>query len=102
MMLAGFKMAPPTPMESIEQTRAAVLEVDAYERLPQIKCPMIIVHGEKDVLVPPENALLIKSRVPLAELFMIAEAGYSYPAAPSPGNSSADCKLVERPGLTRR
>jgi len=80
MMLAGFKMAPPTPPESIERTMAGIAGFDAYERLPQIKCPVMIVHGEKDILVPPENASLIKSRIPHAETFMIPDAGHSYGA----------------------
>jgi pimeloyl-ACP methyl ester carboxylesterase len=41
----------------------------------------MIVHGEKDVLVLPQNAALIKSRVPSAEVFMIPDAGHSYAAA---------------------
>jgi pimeloyl-ACP methyl ester carboxylesterase len=81
MMLAGFKMAPPTPPESIEWTRAAIVNFDPYERLPQIKCPVMIVHGDQDVLVPPENAALIKTHIPHAETFMIPEAGHSYGAA---------------------
>jgi 3-oxoadipate enol-lactonase len=78
MMVAGFKMTPPTPPESIERTRAAIDEFDAYDRLAQIKCPVMIVHGEKDVLVPPQNAALIKGRISQAEVFMIADAGHSY------------------------
>jgi pimeloyl-ACP methyl ester carboxylesterase len=88
MMLAGFKMFPPTPPESIERTEAAIDEFDAYDRLPQIKCPVMIVHGEKDVLVPPENASLIKARIPHAETFIIPvipEAGHSFSAADPAG-----------------
>jgi 3-oxoadipate enol-lactonase len=81
MMLAGFKMMPPTPPESIERTRQAIVEFDAYDRLGQIKCPVMIVHGEKDVLLPPENASLIKGLIPQAEVFMIPEAGHNYGAA---------------------
>jgi 3-oxoadipate enol-lactonase len=81
MLLAGFKMAPPTPLESIERTTAAIADFDAYDRLAQIKCPVMIVHGEKDVLVPPENTSLIKSRIRNAEVFMIPNAGHSYGAA---------------------
>jgi pimeloyl-ACP methyl ester carboxylesterase len=29
---------------------AAIIEFDVYDRLGQIKCPVIIVHGEKDML----------------------------------------------------
>jgi 3-oxoadipate enol-lactonase len=85
LMVTGFKLAPATPPESIERTRAAIVEFDAYERLPQIKCPVMIIHGEKDVLVPPENASLIKARIPQAEIFMIPEAGHSYGAADPAG-----------------
>jgi pimeloyl-ACP methyl ester carboxylesterase len=74
-------MAPPTPPESIERARDAILEFDVYERLPRVRCPVMIVHGEKDVVVPPENAALIKSRIPHAEVFMIPEAGHRYAAA---------------------
>ena len=81
MMLAGFKMAPPTPPEAIESTRSAVLTFDVYDRLPQITCPVTIVHGEDDVLVPPENATLIKNRIPQADLMLIPGAGHSYAAA---------------------
>jgi pimeloyl-ACP methyl ester carboxylesterase len=81
MLLGAFKMAPPTPPESIERTMDAILQFDVYERLPQVRCPVMIVHGEKDVLVPPENASLIKGRIPHAEVFMIPAAGHSYAAA---------------------
>jgi pimeloyl-ACP methyl ester carboxylesterase len=84
MMVAGFKMAPPAPPETIERTRAAIVEFDAYDRLPQIKCPVMIVHGEKDILVPPQNAALIKGRIPQADVFMIPDAGHSYGAADPP------------------
>lgn len=80
MILAGFKMAPPTPPESIQRTRAAIDGFDVYNRIPQIKCPVLIVHGDKDVLVPPQNASVIKSRIPQAEVFIIPEAGHSYGA----------------------
>jgi 3-oxoadipate enol-lactonase len=80
-MVAAMKMAPPPPREVLERTRAGVVDFDAYDRLPQIKCPVLIVHGEKDVLTPPENALIIKSQIPRAELFMIPDAGHSFGAA---------------------
>jgi pimeloyl-ACP methyl ester carboxylesterase len=80
MMIAGFKMAPPTPPESIERTRAAIVDFDAYARLAQIKCPVMIVHGDQDVIVPPENASLMNARMPEAEVFMIPGAGHNYGA----------------------
>lgn len=80
-MTAGLKLGPPTPRATLEATRTGAMEFDAYERLPQIKCPVLIVHGDKDVLTPPENAELIKHQIPQAELIMLPNAGHSFAAA---------------------
>ena len=41
----------------------------------------LIVHGDKDVLIPVENAQIIKSQIPQAELYMIPGAGHAFQAA---------------------
>jgi len=81
MMMAAMKMIPPTPTESIDRTIAGVMTFNALDRLGQIKCPVLIVHGDKDLLIPPENAHLIKARIPQAEMFMIPNAGHAFQAA---------------------
>ncbi len=81
MMIAGAKMMPPTPPATSDRAMAGVSTFNAYDRLPQIKCPVMIVHGEADVLVPPENAHLIKSKIPQAELYMIPGAGHAFQSA---------------------
>lgn len=82
-MMGGLKMGPPPPRAILESTRAGALEFDAYDRLSQITCPVLIVHGDKDLLVPEANANLLKQRIPHAELMMIPNAGHSF-AAPDP------------------
>jgi len=42
---------------------------------------VLIVHGDKDILVPPGNAALIKEKIPQAEVFMIPGAGHNFAAA---------------------
>lgn len=79
-MVAGVKMVPPTPPETADRALAGIQQFDAYNRLGQIKCPVLIAHGEKDVLVLPENAKLIKSKIPQAELYMIPNAGHAFQA----------------------
>ena len=74
-------MAPPPRRDILELTRAGALDFDAYARLPQIKCPVLIVHGDQDVLAPVENAYLLKNQLPQAELFVVAGAGHSFAAA---------------------
>ncbi len=67
MMLMGMAAIPPTPPEAIERTAEGIRAFDTYERLPQIRCPVLIVHGEKDILISPANAQILKSRLPQAE-----------------------------------
>jgi 3-oxoadipate enol-lactonase len=80
-MLAGIQMAPPTPSTTADRALAGIMQFDAFDRLPAIKCPVLIVHGEQDILVPPRNAALIKEKIPQAELYMIPGAGHNFAAA---------------------
>ncbi len=80
MVMMGASMVPPTPPETIDHVMAGVMQFNAYDRLAQIKCPVLIVHGEQDALVPPENAAIIKSRIPHAEVYMIPGAGHAFQA----------------------
>ena len=82
-MAAGMKMGPPTPRATLLRTRAGAQEFDAFDRLPQIACPVLIVHGDQDVLTLPGNAALLQQQIPQAELVMIPNAGHSF-AAPDP------------------
>lgn len=79
--LAGMQLAPPTPPETADRMIAGIMQFDVYDRLGQIKCPTLIVHGEKDILIPPANAKLLAERIPQAEVFMIPEGGHNYAAA---------------------
>lgn len=81
MMLAAMKMMPPTPSESVDRTIAGIMTFDASERLGQIKCPVLIVHGDRDLLIPIENAHLLKKQIPQAEVFVIPDAGHAFQAA---------------------
>jgi pimeloyl-ACP methyl ester carboxylesterase len=81
MFLAGLSMGPQTPPQTGERQAAGIMQFNAYDRLPQIKCPVLIVHGDKDVLVPPENAQIIKSRIPHAELSMVHGGGHAFQSA---------------------
>ncbi|HUO04092.1 MAG TPA: alpha/beta hydrolase [Candidatus Binataceae bacterium] len=76
MMLAMRNMIPPTPPETADRAMAGIVGFNAYDRLPQIKCPVLIVHGDSDILVPTANAKIIKSRIPHADVFMIPGAGH--------------------------
>src|SRR5262249_11902172 len=51
---------------------------EAYSRLPQIAVPTLVVHGERDQLIPPANGHLISQRIRLAKLAMIPNASHIF------------------------
>jgi pimeloyl-ACP methyl ester carboxylesterase len=51
---------------------------EAYSRIAQIAAPTLIVHGETDQLVPPENGKLIAQRISGSKIVMIPDASHIY------------------------
>jgi 3-oxoadipate enol-lactonase len=67
----------PTPEGYFAQLQA-IIGWEAYSRISQIQAPTLILHGEKDRLVPPENAKLIAERISGAKLVMIPRASHIF------------------------
>ena len=51
-------------------------ETDIGDLVPRITAPTLVVAGDCDPIVPPEQSRLIASRVPNAELALIRGAGH--------------------------
>jgi pimeloyl-ACP methyl ester carboxylesterase len=51
---------------------------DAWDRLGDIACPTLVLHGTEDRLVPVENARRLASAVPGARLTLLEGAGHLY------------------------
>ena len=49
---------------------------DGYDRIEGPTAPTLVVHGEQDALVPPENGRIIAGRIPGAELVRIPNANH--------------------------
>ena len=75
-MLDAVKTAPPTPEVTYSQHWDAIMGFNAYDRLPQLRIPVLIVHGDEDIGTPIENAHILKSRIPHAELLIAHGAGH--------------------------
>lgn len=56
----------------------AVYGFDAYDRLPQIDAPTLVLTGADDALIPPGNAKIIAERIPNARLIEFTEAGHLF------------------------
>lgn len=56
----------------------AILRWSSYRRLPGISVPTLIVHGDSDLIVPPENAEILASRIPNARTCTVPNAGHIF------------------------
>lgn len=68
---------PPSRAGLIGQLVAAARH-DAWDRLPGIGAPTLVVTGADDRLTPPENSRLLAGRIAGAELAMLAGAGHDF------------------------
>jgi pimeloyl-ACP methyl ester carboxylesterase len=68
----------PTPVETGMRQMAAVQTFDAFDRLPQIKAPTLVIHGDRDAIVPVANAYVLKERIPGAEIHIVPGAGHLF------------------------
>ena len=73
----------PNPLHVIQQNNAYERWEGVYERLPDIKTPVLAVTGTEDVSTPPENARILAGRLPDCKLVEFPGAGhglqYMYP-----------------------
>ena len=68
----------PTPIETAQRQMAAAQAFDTFDRLPEIKAPTLVIHGDRDVLVPVANAQVLKDRIRGAELRIVRGAGHLF------------------------
>ncbi len=53
-----------------------VLRWSSYRRLPRIRVPTLVLHGDQDHLVPVENGKALAARIPGAHFRLIGNAGH--------------------------
>ena len=49
---------------------------DRYAALQKIRHPTLVVHCNKDIVVPPINAFILAERLPDAQLIMYADSSH--------------------------
>jgi pimeloyl-ACP methyl ester carboxylesterase len=67
-----------TPVDTMARQMVAIQSFDAYERLPRIQAPTFIIHGDKDQLIPPRNADILRERIPGATLRVVPGAAHMF------------------------
>jgi len=68
----------PIEAEPYTAQLTAALGHDTSARLADIRQPTLVVHGELDVMVPPQNGRLLSERLPDARLHLVPGAGHLY------------------------
>ncbi len=56
----------------------AMRSFDAYDRLPSLRIPVLILHGTDDRTVAPANAEILAARIPGSQLRWLPGAGHRY------------------------
>jgi 3-oxoadipate enol-lactonase len=71
-------LAIPTPTHGFLRQLEACLNHDSYHDLPTIQAPTLILHGEKDILLPYGNAQILAEQIPHSRLLAFPNAGHMY------------------------
>jgi 3-oxoadipate enol-lactonase len=69
---------PSMPRHARHQHLLASNGHDAWDALPRITAPTLVVHGDRDELNPTANAPLLADRIPGARLRLVAGARHAY------------------------
>jgi 3-oxoadipate enol-lactonase len=65
---------PHNPMRQVE----AILSHNTYYRLPEIKAPTLVIHGDADRMSPVENGRILAARIPHSELVILKGMGHGF------------------------
>lgn len=63
-------------MRGVLNQLTGILLWNSYLRLPSIRIPALILHGEEDHLLPPGNGRVVARRIPRARFELIQNAGH--------------------------
>lgn len=68
----------PTPSFALMNQSHAISTLNSYSHLPELKVPVLVLTGDEDVLVPPENSEKIASQISCSELVVIPGCGHGF------------------------
>jgi pimeloyl-ACP methyl ester carboxylesterase len=70
------EIAVPTPLHAADLQFQAFAEFDGSKSLPHIRCPTLVVTGDLDRLIRPENSAMLARLIPGANLRVIPGGGH--------------------------
>lgn len=76
--LVAWRLANPTPRYAWERQFAAAAAFNAESQLNTIKVPTLVITGSEDIVIPPQNSVLLTERISGAQLVMIPGGGHLF------------------------
>ncbi len=73
-----MEMSMATPWATFARQFVAIQSFDTYERLPQVQAPTLIIHGNRDVLVPADNAEVLRERISGSQVQIVPDVGHCF------------------------
>lgn len=74
----GLDGSRPVPLKVLKLHYLASQGHDAWDRLPEIAAPVLLLHGSADEVNPPANSALLAARIPGAQVQLIEGARHLY------------------------
>jgi len=68
-----------SPDGTLRHMMAILVDGDRSSLLKRVRVPTLVIHGDADVLVPPEGGKDIASKIPAARLLLIPGMGHDLP-----------------------
>lgn len=85
----------PPPDAFGRQVQAAVRH-NTFDRLPDIRCPTLVITGSDDKVVPADNSHILAKRIPGAELAFLPGAGHGYPVEKAAESNATVLEFLRR------
>jgi len=71
-------MAYPSSLEAYRAQLAAYRAFEIGDRISEIRAPTLVMAGDSDILIPPENGRILAEKIPGAEFRSIEGAGHLF------------------------
>ena len=74
--LMGVDLEAPPRRFAVARQQGAIADWTSFGRLEQVTCPTLVLCGEDDGMVPPENSRQLAAAIPGARLQLIPQCGH--------------------------
>jgi pimeloyl-ACP methyl ester carboxylesterase len=92
--LREAKLRPPP--EALGRQIQAAIRHNTFDRLPDIRCPALVITGSDDKIVPADNSRVLAERIPGAELAVLPGAGHGYPVEKAAESNAIVLEFLRR------